>query len=587
MSPEFNLPGGFSNLIETDNFNVRQIGWTHQFAGGSNAGAFQARYGFSTAHLNTRPSSQAVPDQSRIELLGSTVTGAPPLGNLAIRTRQEIAAAWQSGSLAAGGTRHQIAAGGAWKNSSPQNRFSAPSDLNLITANGAPAFVVEFNTPLQTRESVRSFSAYLADHLVVGRTLSFNVGGLLDLARGSLPPQSSPAGAFTLSRTFGAIPGLIVWNNLSPRAGFAWQVPHAHGFVIRGMYTRLYSPLAGRYLDFGNPNSLGGSEYQWIDRNLDGWFEPGEQGALLMRFGGPYSSISSALKRPYADEFNVGGEFTIMRQSIASIHLFRRDEKDRIAAIDTGVPSQAFAPTSVLDPGPDGIVGTFDDQFLTVYQQNPGTFGQDRYLLTNPPGLRQLNEGLLAEVRTEWRNVTFQASLVAEKSWGPTNLGNAFFENDPGVIGALFLDPNTAIHAVGRSFTDRAYVGKMQAAYHLPAKWSGMEVASTTGYADGLVFGRQLLVTGLAQGPLLVPTTIRGSPEGGNRAQYVLNWNLRFGKVFPLPVGRITASIDILNVTNAGHRIQENDLSGPSFNLRLPVAIQPPRFVRFSLRYEF
>jgi hypothetical protein len=353
------------------------------------------------------------------------------------------------------------------------------------------------------------------------------------------------------------------------------------------MYTRLYSQLAGRYLDFGNPNSLGGSEYQWIDRNSDGWFESGEQGALLMRFGGPYSSISSALKPPYADEFNVGGEFSVMRKSVASVHLFRRDEKDRIAAIDTGVPSEAFTPTSILDPGPDGIVGTFDDQLLTVYRQNPATFGQDRYLLTNPPGLRQLNEGLLAEVRTEWRNVTFRASFVAEKSWGPTNPGNAFFENDPGVIGSLFLDPNTAIHATGRSFTDRAYVGKMQAAYHLPPKWSGMEVASTADYTDGLVFARQLLVTGLIQGPFLAPTTIRGSPEGGNRAQYFLNWNLRFGKVFSLPVGRITASIDILNVTNAGHRIQENDLSGPSFNLRLPIAIQTPRFVRFSFRYEF
>jgi hypothetical protein len=29
---------------------------------------------------------------------------------------------------------------------------------------------------------------------------------------------------------------------------------------------------------------------------------------------------------------------------MASIHLFRRDDKDRIAAVDTGVPVQAFTP---------------------------------------------------------------------------------------------------------------------------------------------------------------------------------------------------------------------------------------------------
>ena len=100
---------------------------------------------------------------------------------------------------------------------------------------------------------------------------------------------------------------------------------------------------------------------------------------------------------PYSDEFDIGAEFRLAPRSVASIHLFRRDDKDRIAAIDTGVPAQAFTPVSILDPGPDGIPGTFDDQRLTVYAQNPATLGQDRYLLTNPAGLRMLNTGLVAE----------------------------------------------------------------------------------------------------------------------------------------------------------------------------------------------
>jgi hypothetical protein len=49
----------------------------------------------------------------------------------------------------------------------------------------------------------------------------------------------------------------------------------------------------------------------------------------------------------------------------------------------------------------------------------------------------------------------------------------------------------------------------------------------------------------------------------------------------------LTASTEKLNVINAGERLQEYDLSGPSFNLRLPVAIQPSRFVRLGFRYEF
>jgi hypothetical protein len=310
-------------------------------------------------------------------------------------------------------------------------------------------------------------------------------------------------------------------------------------------------------------------------------------GNLLWRFGGPYSSISPLLGRPYSDEFDLGGEFALSRRSFASIHLFRRDDKNRIAAIDTGVPFSAFTPVSILDPGPDGIQGTFDDQRLTVYAQNAATLGQDRYLLTNPAGLRMLQAGLAAEAQTEWRHLTLHASFVAEKSYGPTHPGDAVYQNDPGVIGGLFLDLNTAIHAAGRSFVDRAYVGKIQATYRLPPFLGGFEIASVANYMDGLVFARQLLVTGLPQGPFVVATTVRGSPEGGNRAQYVINWNIRFGRRFGLPFGSLGIFADIFNATNAGQKLQEIDLSGPLFNLRQAAAIQTPRFVQIGFYYEF
>jgi len=587
MAPSFVLPGGSPGQAEVDHFDFVQAGWTRQLPAAAGLGALEVRYGYSTAHLDTTAGNETGLSQSRIELLGGQVTGAPPLANLAIRTRHDLEGTWQPGARQAGGTRHQIVLSGGWKTASPVNRFTTPSDMNLITANGVPAFVAEFNTPLDSREHVQSFSSSVTDHVILTPALSLDVGVLADFSRGSLPAQSSPAGSFAPARTFAARPDLIVWNSLSPRAGFAWQLPHSHRLVLRGTYFRLYSPLAARYLDFGNPNSLGGSEYQWIDRDGDGWFQPGEQGALLRRFGGPYSLISPSLRRPYSDEFDIGAGLPLARRSLASIHLFRRDDKNRIAAIDTGVPAQAFTPVTFLDPGPDGIPGTFDDQRLVVYEQDPSTFGRDQYLLTNPAGLRFENTGLLAELGMEWHGLTLHASFVAEKSYGPTNPGDAIFENDPGVIGSLFLDPNTTIHAAGRSFVDRAYVGKIQASYRLRREWGGIELASVADYLDGLVFARQLLVTGLAQGPFLAATTVRGSPEGGNRAQYVLNWNLRLARDFHLPAGRMATWIDLLNVTNAGHKIQENDLSGLSFNLRLPVAIQTPRFVRLGFRFEF
>ena len=586
LSPEFLSPYGVAGLNEIDHLDFVQAGWTHVWEA-SAAGTLQVRYGDSFAHLDTTPAVVTPINQSSIELASGAVTGEPPLTNLAVRARQQIAAAWEPGTVRFARARHQFMAGGGWRASLPQNRYRTPSDLNLITVAGAPAEVVEFNTPLDSRERITSVSAWATDHVNPARRLTIDLGVMADFSRGGVPAQSSPFGFYTPARQFAAQPDLIAWNSVSPRAGLAWQVPHAHGLVLRGAFFRSYAPLAGRYLDYGNPNSLGGSVYQWNDVNGDGWFEPGEQGALLARFGGPYSFIAPSLRRPYADEWNLGAEMPLPLSTLASIHLFRRDEKDRIAAVNTGVTPQDFTPVTILDPGPDGVPGTFDDQHLTVYAQNPATLGHDQYLLTNPAGLRTLNSGVNAQLRTAWRGVTVLASFVAEKSYGPTNPGNAVFENDPGVVGALLSDPNAQINATGRAFADRAFTGKIEAIYRLPPRWGGVQISTVADYTDGLAFARMLLVTGLPQGPFLVATTPRGSPGGGNRAQHVQNWNLRLSREWPLPYGGITAAADLLNVTNADLAIQQTDLTGPTFNQRLPIAIEPPRFARFELRYRF
>lgn len=587
MSPGFELADGFPGEAETDHLSFLQIGWTHQVPASAGLGALQVRYGYSAARFLTWTSSQTAPNQSRIELLGSTISGAPPLENLACRPRHEIAVAWQPAHLNTGDLHHQIAAGGNWNISSPRNRFTTPSDLNLITAAGTPAFVVEYNTPVDSHERLHAISAYFSDQLSFRNGVSFDAGVLAAVSRGSLPAQRSPAGSFTVPRNYSALGDLISWNSIAPRAGFTWRIPYSRGFVIRGTYRRLYSPLAGRYLDYANSNGLGGSVHQWVDRNADGWFQPNEQGALVLRFGGSYSSISPSLRRPYLDEFDVSSQLALTPKTSVGVQLFRRDEKHRIVAIDAGLGANAFAAVPILDPGPDAIPGTFDDQQLTVYQQNPATFGNDRYVLTNPPSLRTLNTGLVAELSSEWHGLTVHASFAAEKAWGPTNPGNAVFENDPDVIGTLFVDPNNTTPTLARSFVDRAYLGKLQAIYRLPSAWWRLELASVADYMDGLPFARQLLVTGLAQGPFLVSTTVRGSPEGGNRAQYVLNWNLRVQREFRLHSGQITASADVLNVMNAGQEIQQSDLSSPGFNFRLPVTIQPPRYVRLAFAYSF
>jgi len=170
---------------------------------------------------------------------------------------------------------------------------------------------------------------------------------------------------------------------------------------------------------------------------------------------------------------------------------------------------------------------------------------------------------------------------------GPTNPGDAPFESDPGVVGSLYMDPNAGINAAGRTYFDRAYVGKLQFLGRFPRALGSIDWSNLVNYLDGLDFARRWLVTGLPQGPFLVNTTVRGSPGGGNRAEHVFNWNLRFSRSFRASAGSFRVALDVFNVTNAAHRIQESEVTGSLFNQRLPVAIEPARFVRFQVEYQW
>ena len=570
MGPSLYGVSGFPDLSEVDHMDFVQLGWTRVLPASSGAGMLQVRYGYSTAHLDTRP-DRTISGPSVTDFTNPIGSGAP-VWNLAVRTRHDFEATYEPSEIPAAGTRHRLAIGGGWQTAHPKNRYEAPFDENIIDATGIPAFVVQLNTPLDSRESIESFSPYIHDHATLTRWLSADAGLLADISRGGLPAQSSPAGLFTSARQFSPHPDIIAWNSIASRAGLALRVPHLP-VVLRGSYARFERPLAGRYLDFANPNSIGGLEYS------------ASTGQLLRRFGGPYSTVSPSLKRPYSDNFSVAAETSLPWRTSATVRLYRSDEKDRIAAINTGVPFSAYSPEVIDDPGPDFIPGTFDDQQITAYAQNPATFGQDHYLLTNPSGLRGLNEGFLAEIAARQRYATAKATFVAMKSFGPTNSGNSAFGNDLSVIGALLGDKNALINATGHAFFDRAYAGNLAIDSRLP--FGGVEISSIINYFDGLPFARQLLVTALPQGPFLLPTTIRGSPEGGNRAEYVLNWNVRVSRDFALRFGALSVSANVFNVLNGNHSVEEEDISGPLFNQRLPIAIQPARFVRIGVGYRF
>ncbi|MGQ9634979.1 MAG: hypothetical protein ACUVXB_12125 [Bryobacteraceae bacterium] len=562
MSPDYFLPTyGFSGLPETNSLAFIRAAWNRTSAARSLEFACARSYFVS----DTLPTTAAgIPAQ--IDFAAGVLPGPPPLASYANRARSACSANLDPRPT----RRHHFTVSAAWERSSIGNRFQIPGNRHLLFAASVPAFVVQFHPTGASRHTLQSWAASAVDstQLASNIRLELALRAEFESARLAAPPYAR-----------------LAWSRLSPRLAAAFSpLPR---LTLRAAIALLPFPMASRYLDYAGGPGLTGSQALWHDDDQDAQFQPSETGPTILRFGSLCSSLDPTLRSPLAREIHLAAQASLPWSLHASLNLFRQTLSRRIAAVNVGLPPRSFQSVPVADPGPDGLPGTPDDLPLRVYAQDPSTFDLDHYLLTNPPGLKMTSQGLSAELRLDRPLVAWHASFLAVKALGPTNPGNSPFENDPGVLGALLMDPNTTLHASGRTFFDRAYAGKTFLHLRLPARRTGLEFVSSTIYLDGLAFGRRLLVTSLPQGPFLASATVRGSPEGGHRTQYVLHWNLRIARTFSVRRTTLRPSLDVMNVLNRAHKLRELDLTSPRFHQRLPVAIQPPRSLRLNMEVTF
>ena len=570
-----------STLLGNDRFEVLQGHWTHRH---SDTSISNLSFGFShSSPTDTLHHGMTIPSYTR--LFTGEMTGAAPLESDSALSRFSMVGQIQFFRSTGTRWRHQVHAGFDLEESlaTEERRVFGGVQLFMFPSTSASE-VAEFNSPSHAMQRLRDRSFFAEDDLLIGRIV-LRAGVNLDSSNAFLPKQVSGAGVFAPVREFGGAQHVISWTSLSPRLSVIVPLSSKFGdtkFIVG--YSRYQHILPASFADFANPNALGGRLYRWNDRNGDGMFQSGEEGTLLRVFGGPFSSIDPDLKRPSTDEWGVGLEHDFGRRVQTGVRLLERDSKRLVQTVNIGVPPSAYTPVSVLDLGDDGIPGTRDDRILTVFNQDPRTLGQDRYLLTNPAGLRSTYKGVEANLTGRFSSRDFLSiSFTAYKSEGDGNPGNSVFENDPNVIGALFDDPNTRINSRGRLFFDRAYVAKVAAYEQIPL---GLHLGSVVSYYDGLPFGRKLIIPDFNQGPFFVMATPRGEP-GGVRTQYNLTFDGRISREFELRSVRMTIILDTFNVLNLNKSLREFDITGPLFAQRRPVGIENPRVFRIGARFNF
>jgi len=147
-------------------------------------------------------------------------------------------------------------------------------------------------------------------------------------------------------------------------------------------------------------------------------------------------------------------------------------------------------------------------------------------------------------------------------------------ENEPGVAGELFDQPNADTYARGRLFFDRAYTLKVAGLWR-PRDWSFGVVAN---YQDGQPFARVVIVPGLPQGAEAIPAIRRAE----HRFTFTLTVDARIERTFRMGKSGLAVAVEAFNILDMKNEVEEDVASGPSF--RRVTAIQPPRAVRIGLR---
>jgi hypothetical protein len=510
-----------------------------------------------------------------VDMLSNTRRGAAPLVISSGAGSLEGSAIYSTVREGFWKFNHRVSIGTSFRRSYLTQRYSAIDGVNLLFFQGAPNSVSIINTPAQTRDRVSQLEWYGTDSLSLAR-LTLAVGASLDSSQGGNLLNS------------GRSANTLRWTNFTGRLGAAFQIWNRHPLVLRAGLARIYDQPIASIWSAVNPEGIGVRLYSWTDANGDQQFQTGENGQILKAYGSPYTRLDPSLKNPRTTEVTMG--ITQVGQRGTTFHLlgFRRFEHQLISLVNEGVPFSSYTPVQVLDPGPDGAVGTADDRWITVFNQKAETLGQDRYLLTNPDGLSGYAEGLQMKFNFSHSRFQAEAAVTRYRAVATTAPGISAQENDTSTYLGALDDPNKAILAKGSTYFDRGTMGRLWATSRIAWKLRGSLIAN---YQDGLPYSRYLPIQGLNQGVIGVLTAQRGPGDagssGGPRTAHYLTIDARLLKEFSLGPGNLVVILDAFNLANCAQPLLQTDVTAPTQYWRIPLRFETPRSLQLGIRYTW
>jgi len=455
-----------------------------------------------------------------------------------------------------GSQSHEVRSGFEFEHASLRQEDGYSGGMVFEDSDGQPDLVDIWEgqtyRPRQNRKT-----AYAQDAWTIADRVTLNVGLRAGWYSGSVPGREN----------------VFSSRSVSPRLGAAWDVGRDHKTALRVHYGRYHDEMVTSFFDFLDTLS-------WRPEIIAAVVGPNQYSELFRTTTAASATIDPNLRFSFAEEFMVGAERQLPFGITAKAHFIRRDFKDTIGFVDTG---SIWQPFQVVDPGPDGRLGTSDDGGNVTMFENLDP-SRVNLVLTNPPAHRRYRGIQIVAAKRQRHDLTFQASYTWSRTMG--NYNNFNFTNAAlNAVGTngVFTNPNLLVKIDGHTPQDFTHELKVVGAYRL-SRWGGLNVAGVYRLNSNRRYARQI------GGPTSRIRTFDGiavEPLGSRALDAINQLDLRVEKTWRpgSKSNTIGAFADVFNVGNQGVALTINNRSGPNFGV--PNSWSDPRSLRAGVRWMF
>ena len=616
-----------SNTKEYDTFVITQLSWSSVV---TNRLIGDTKLAYSNTHF---PLTQKTDLQSILDSSTSVRLRNAASSSYMFRRRVQFTSNWNYFLSNVLGIRHDLKFGFDNGYTPETVDTTRVGDVNVTfrsqTGSGCVAppcagNVTIFNSPIEIKRAVNNTAIYGQDSFAVGR-LNVVAGIRWERVEGLLPPQVKPASqyfgpgttisglnvtlntggvltTYTVPSSFARVDNAPLWKNWAPRLSGTYD--------LSGQGKTVLKASVGKYLDqIGtgtpgpNPNGTVSQTYGWNDVNGDLVFQPGAATWNGARFvGGEFGTSNPTTSIPNPNPFDTArrrtwrmeGTFGVDHElspglAVSATYIYRK-EHDPYVTVDSAIANwdAVYTRVPVTDPGRDGVLGTSDDQALTVYSLIPGNT-----LVTNA-----VNDDRVA---VTYKGVEFQANKRYAN--GLTFLAGYTYSSEQQEVVSL-ANPNSArVNAAGTS-GGRRHNFKAIGSYMLPYR---ITFGVNFRIMSGLPITRTYTVPGCTSSVTTNcvnqgNTTVNAEARGSVLLPALATLDMRAGRIFNLSGQRFELSMDVYNLTNANTTFAvrtgtgltnvryANDTTQPVTQVPTflsPTGVLGPRIIRFNVTYWF